>query len=335
MDIDALKTEYHAGELQCERLQATVKQQLEQLLTQNEVVLGVPLEGRIKTWDSIQEKLDRKRLNLNSLTELDDLVGVRAILLFHSDLLRADRLIRSTFDVISGENTGDRLTESQFGYQSQHYVVCLPSTWLAMPSLRDLGNLKVEIQVRTLAQHVWAAASHKLQYKDEESVPPPLRRTINRISALLETVDLEFDRVLEERKAYVEESTQQRDEAELLNVDNLSSLLDSLLPTVNKSAAERYDELLSDLSELNVRTVADLRRIWSKHGKTVLESDAKDARRRAVLNDYYGTSEERIKRNVFRTHVGLVRRALKDEFGDAFQVKLKVTKAPARKRKGS
>jgi ppGpp synthetase/RelA/SpoT-type nucleotidyltranferase len=32
-----------------------------------------------------------------------------------------------------------------------------------------LGGLRAEVQVRTTAQHIWAAASHKLQYKHEES----------------------------------------------------------------------------------------------------------------------------------------------------------------------
>jgi ppGpp synthetase/RelA/SpoT-type nucleotidyltranferase len=60
-----------------------------------------------------------------------------------------------------------------------------------------------ELQLRTLAQHIWAVASHKLQYKREASVPVPIRRSINRVSALLEMVDLEFDRVLLEREQYV------------------------------------------------------------------------------------------------------------------------------------
>lgn len=59
-----------------------------------------------------------------------------------------------------------------------------------------MSGLKAEVQVRTVTQHVWAAASHVLQYKQEASVPLPVRRSIYRVSALLETVDLEFERVL-------------------------------------------------------------------------------------------------------------------------------------------
>ena len=91
-------------------------------------------------------------------------------------------------------------------YQSLHYIIRIPKHWLKVSTFADLGELKAEIQLRTLAQHIWAATSHKLQYKHEDSVPPPIRRSIYRVSALLETVDLEFERVLAERGTYIEES---------------------------------------------------------------------------------------------------------------------------------
>ncbi|WP_420266646.1 hypothetical protein [Candidatus Magnetominusculus dajiuhuensis] len=54
----------------------------------------------------------------------------------------------------------------------------------------------VEIQVRTLAQHLWAAASHYLNYKERKDVASPFLRPMGRISALLDMVDDEYDRLL-------------------------------------------------------------------------------------------------------------------------------------------
>lgn len=330
MDIEALKLEYQAGVPIWNRLHLVVQQQLGELFLHDDIVLGVPLEGRVKTWESIQEKLERKSIGLKAVTDLDDLVGVRAILLFHSELSRADALIRSTFEVLQHENTGDRLAESQFGYQSRHYAIKLPKAWLAIPTLRGLGDFNIEVQVRTLAQHVWAAASHKLQYKHEKSVPPPVLRTINRISALLETVDLEFDRVLVERTKYKESGASLANEEEL-NVDNLSAQLDAILPEANKRKLERYDELLFELTKHKIQTLAQLKTLWQKHGAKVLAADAKLAKRRAEEGDYQGTTEERIRRGVYRTHVGLIRGALKAELGDAYNPPTKIT----RKKKAS
>ncbi len=319
MKESKMKAEYENGVGKWEKLRSTMFQQLDELFTQNGIILGVPMESRVKSWDSIQEKFERKVLVQPKLTDLDDLVGARAILLFKSDLAHADKLIRDTFQVLGSEDTAKRLNEAQFGYQSQHYTVCLPKNWLEMPSLSNLGGIKVEIQVRTLAQHVWAVASHKLQYKHEQSVPPPLRRTINRISALLETVDLEFDRVLEEKKKYLEISVKAEDGLERLNVDNLASIMDGLLPVKNKKIAEPYEEFFRQLTKLEIKTAAQLKAIWNKHKNEVLLQEASIVGTRAEKSDYVGTSKERIDSGVFNTHVGLMRRAILLETNGHFQ----------------
>src|SRR5690606_25945786 len=102
------------------------------------------------------------------------------------------------------------------------------------------------------AQHTWAVASPKLQYKHEEGVPPPIRRTIHRVSALLETVDLEFERVLEERGSYIAAAADNVDLGELLNVDLLKATLSEILPEKNRVDNEPYADLLVDLLKFKV-----------------------------------------------------------------------------------
>jgi hypothetical protein len=174
--------------------------------------------------------------------------------------------------------------------------------------------LKAELQVRTLAQHMWAAASHKLQYKQELSVPPPVRRAIHRVSALLETVDLEFERVLESRATYSSTLDLSRSD-QTLNVDSVEALLSEMLPAKNKSANETYGELLEDLLILKVDTVSKLRSLLEKHMDAVAKTDAKHVERRRREEDYKGTTRERVEKGVFFRHVGWVRNALRKEFG--------------------
>ncbi len=136
-----------------------------------------------------------------------------------------NELIAEAFNVLRQYDTQERLREDQFSYASRHFVVKLPEEWLEVPTMAQLGELQAEIQVRTLAQHIWAEASQTLQYKQEQNVPPVVRRAIYRVSALLETVDLEFERVLDQRETYrstVEASA--TDEA--LNVDLLEKALE-------------------------------------------------------------------------------------------------------------
>jgi ppGpp synthetase/RelA/SpoT-type nucleotidyltranferase len=280
--------------------------------------LGVPLEGRVKAWSSIAEKSERKARQLTSVIDLDDLVGVRLILLFQRDVDVIHRLISETFQVLSTEDTASRLTETQFGYQSLHYVVRIPEGWEKVPSFAGLEAFKAEIQLRTLSQHIWAAASHKLQYKHEEGVPIPLRRSIYRVSALLETVDLEFNRVLEDRDAYVAKQVAIPRPEETLDVDTTKALLSQLLPAENQGDDEDYADLLSDLLQFEIDTGRKLRILLETHMPAILEKDAQVARRRAK-DDADGEDERvqaRRERGVFFTHVGLVREALSEEFGD-------------------
>lgn len=314
-----IRQQYHDYEQSARRLQRNVVGQIEHLLSENEISLGVPLETRIKALSSINEKIERKTMVVNDVRDLDDLVGFRLIPMFKRDTDTVCKLLRDTFSVISDEDTGSRLDETQFGYQSRHLVIRIPDDWFKIPTFAGLEGFKCEIQVRSLAQHIWAAASHKLQYKREASVPPPLRRTINRISALLETVDLEFERVLSERDAYLSDATALASADEILNVDILETILNDILPPQNKDAGEQYDKLLVDLNHFKIGSTKQLRDLFGDHYQGMMKSEANEISTRLNEDSDDDTDEDeiaRIKAGVFFTHVGLTREALRMKFGD-------------------
>jgi len=317
VDVEALKSSYQKESERAERLRRAVTEQLDRLFLDKSITLGVPLESRVKSWASIEEKLQRKALDVRSITEVGDFVGIRVILLFRTDLEVVGKLLGSQFDVVKIEDTASRLTEVQFGYQSQHYTVKLAKGWFAVPTFAALGELQIEIQVRTLAQHIWAAASHKLQYKHEQSVPPPLRRSIHRVSALLEIVDLEFERVLLERREYVGEKVAAPAGSERLNVDLVEITLGEIFPPENREDQEAYDELLDELFSMGIETVKQLREMLLRQRDKVVESD----RMFAHTEDEDDTDDdaERRSRGVYFTFVGLTRQALGMEFGKRFQ----------------
>ena len=289
---------------------ARLREQLSNLFDENEITLGVPLEIRIKEFSSIENKIERKNLSLNSIYELGDLVGVRSILLFERDAYKSSSLIEDKFDIVEKVIGDSRLDINQFGYNSDHYIIKIPKNWLEVPSFRGLGILKAEIQVRTMAQHIWAAASHKLQYKREESVPVPLRRAISRVSALLETVDIEFSRVLKERDDYIQ-SLADISEEKILDVDLVSSILDVVLPQSNKYEDEDYDQLIVHLNKSGIFTRRDLEEFLSKDyiDKAISEDKAQV---RNIIRDGADDEDEenRARQGVYFTHVGLVRIAL-------------------------
>lgn len=315
MSQNALRNQHADGVSRFERLRHSAVAQISELLQLNDVSLGVPIESRVKTWSSIEEKIQRKELELKDVQDLHDLVGIRIILLFRSDLEKVVRLIADTFEIVSTEDAGQRLGDSEFGYQSQHIVAKIPKAWLLVPSFSSLDDLYLEFQVRTLAQHIWAAVSHKLQYKNQESVPPPIRRAINRASALLETVDLEFERVLDARRHYVETTLKKSEASAPLNVDSLALVLSDELPEGNKKEDEPYSDLLYDLSELSITTAPQLRNLLQKHKEYVLKRESEAVAKKLAEPSAQGSALARLERGVFLTHVGLVRTALRKEFG--------------------
>jgi putative GTP pyrophosphokinase len=195
---------------------------------------------------------------------------------------------------------------------------------LSVPTLSKMGGLRAEIQVRTVAQHIWSEVSHKLQYKQQNGIPPSVRRSIHRVSALLETVDLEFERVLEQRESYRAQISILPGEEEL-NVDLLEKILDSSLPGNSKAPFENYDLLLSISRKLGISTAKLLVQLLHKHLRVVLELDNRKAQevldRSARSRDkdlhFSKYQLDRAHKGVFLSHTGLLGEILINEFGEA------------------
>lgn len=317
MDFEKVKEQYEKYSHTAEIFRRVLVEQLEVILNRNKLTLGVPIESRVKVLSSIINKDKRKPHNFNSLLELDDFVGIRLIFLFKRDLASVMTCLSNDFIILKSEDKSEGLEEDKFGYQSHHYVIKLPDEWLKVPSLSAFVNFKAEIQVRTLSQHIWAATSHKLQYKKEHNVPLPLRRAINRVSALLEVVDLEFERVLIEREGYVEkinDSYGVKDDA-TLNVELLKLIAEQELPSENKDDEdEDFDDLLSELLENNITTVGALLEPLREGLPEALNQSKKTASDLLKLyedDEFYDEEDEkelpRWKKGIYYSHVGLIR----------------------------
>ena len=315
-----LEAEYNAVRQDAQRLCDELARQVNRLLASRSIALGVPLQARVKSWISITEKLSRLPFDLKSIISLQDLVGLRILLLFRRDVAEACRIIEANFTVVRAYDTRDRLAADQFGYASRHIIVRVPDSWLAVPTIRDLGDLSAEIQVRTLSQHAWAETSQFFQYKRENTVPPQVRRTVARVAALLETVDLELERVLQERDGYRATSDEQ-EPTELLNVDNLETILDSLLPSANKDKPrESYAVLLEELNHVGIRDACALKEFVRANLDISLARDCMAAHELQRLSEKGGKPVPgRAAEGRYFNHGGLVRCMLRDRFPKEMQ----------------
>ena len=142
------------------------------------------IASRIKTEESLKKKIERPDRTYLHLEQVTDIVGFRVITYFEDSIEELGRLIEKNFSV-DYENSTNKLRTSdheRFGYRSMHYV-CSDQT---------LGEVKFEIQIRTVLQHAWAEIEHDLGYKSIEGVPGIIRRRFSQISSILEIADREF-----------------------------------------------------------------------------------------------------------------------------------------------
>lgn len=123
------------------------------------------IKTRIKSFESITEKLERKDLPLevDSVEKyINDVAGIRVICTFPEDVyLLADALLKQ--DDIMLIRRKDYIAEpKENGYRSLHLIVAVP-IYLA----HEKRLMKVEIQLRTLAMDFWASLEHQLRYKKD------------------------------------------------------------------------------------------------------------------------------------------------------------------------
>src|SRR5260370_10516414 len=118
---------------------------------------------RIKTLESLIAKAERKE-STDPFTRVADIVGLRVVCLFLSDIARVGGVIKTQFEVVTEDNKIEGAEVSSFGYMSLHFVAKMRKTYSG-PRYEDLGDIPFEIQVRTIAMDAWATISHYLEYK--------------------------------------------------------------------------------------------------------------------------------------------------------------------------
>ena len=175
------------------RLKDNIKNALHQTINEEHIPV-FSIEARLKDEESIEDKIGRKQYS-SPINQIEDLCGLRVICYYQEDIEKICSIVEREFHILKKEDKKTSLNEDQFGYTSCHYIVKLEEEWLKHPSARGLKGLKAEIQIRTMLMHAWSAISHKLLYKKDDDVPSQFKRQLNRLSALIELADEQFDSI--------------------------------------------------------------------------------------------------------------------------------------------
>ena len=151
------------------------------------------IETRIKTPDSIANKLRKKNLPLTATSvreNLNDVAGVRVICAFLDDIYQVAKMLEAQDDV-EVINIKDYIKKpKKNGYRSLHLIVEVPVFFSDSKE-----QVRVEIQIRTIAMDFWASLEHTVKYKknvrDAEDIVYELRAcadVINRTDIHMQSI---------------------------------------------------------------------------------------------------------------------------------------------------
>lgn len=151
------------------------------------------IKTRIKRLPSIREKLERRNLpkTLTSIeTNLNDVAGVRVICSFPDDVYAlADAFLKQD-DITLIQKKDYIANPKPNGYRSLHLIVSIPIF------LTDgKKEMKVEVQLRTIAMDFWASLEHQMRYKKDAVFTKEMEEELFACAEISNNLDMRMDRL--------------------------------------------------------------------------------------------------------------------------------------------
>jgi ppGpp synthetase/RelA/SpoT-type nucleotidyltranferase len=152
------------------------------------------IHSRPKEMHSLIRKLLLK--THHTYESLPDKVGARVIVRYRSEVEKVLSIIRNEFVCTDPDDKRKALMrEHKVGYISTHVDLRLKEADPASATYPP-AQYVAEIQVRTLAQHLWAEMSHDTVYKNDLiKLPEEYVRRVDLMAGLIEVADMEFERL--------------------------------------------------------------------------------------------------------------------------------------------
>jgi len=148
------------------------------------------MKSRVKSWDSILAKAERYGVpaDLESIQEhIHDIGGVRVIVRYIDEIYFLAEMLAIQEDV-TFVSVKDYISDPKGnGYRSLHMVVSLPVYFS-----NEKRNIKVEIQIRTVAMDFWASLEHHLRYKNEIDIPDEVHDELKEAAITIHDTDIKM-----------------------------------------------------------------------------------------------------------------------------------------------
>lgn len=167
------------------------------------------ISSRIKSKESITNKLKKKGLKITSenlIKNINDIAGMRIICSFIPDIYKIVEMIENMQDITVLKKKDYVSTPKESGYSSYHLIVSVPVS-LSVGTI----DVKVEIQIRTMAMDFWASLEHKINYKYEKEIPKGIKKELKECAKMTQKLDKRMSNLgkslMEDEKKLVKEIT--------------------------------------------------------------------------------------------------------------------------------
>lgn len=149
--------------------------------------------GRVKRRDSIIKKANLRGYTVESLSEMEDIAGIRVMVQFVEDIYEVLGLLRKRKDFKIIEERDYINNQKASGYRSYHVVIEYP-----IDTIDGFQIVNAEIQIRTLAMNFWATIEHSLNYKYAGMIPEDVKERLSRAAHEAANLDAEMSQIREE-----------------------------------------------------------------------------------------------------------------------------------------
>lgn len=163
------------------------------------------IKSRIKTKESAISKLEKKgyEFNIDNLVNnINDMIGVRVVCSFLTDVYEIVELIKKSESFTVKEEKDYITNPKETGYMSYHLIVMVP---LSLDGKTEY--LEAEIQVRTLAMDFWASLDHKIKYKFSGDIPNEVNEEMYKCAMDIKSLD---DKMLRINKSMQNEDSNEK-----------------------------------------------------------------------------------------------------------------------------
>ncbi len=206
------------------------------------------IKTRVKSFESYYFKRLRKNDEIGDekpIPAICDVLGLKITCPFIEDLRKIESCIRDSFEVIEIERKGEDHLYNQFGYNSTHLIVMVPS--MIAESCRREAPVVCEIQLRTILQDAWAEVEHELVYKaDFAPFDEPLKRKLAALNANLTLSDLIFQEIRDYQRRLHAEIIKRREgiSQKLMKILDIPGERERVMPETKTDQGNTMDDLL-------------------------------------------------------------------------------------------